>query len=221
MKGDKIVATLEYDIKNIYEGVIINFSIFDEEEALDLYNADFTLKKQLIKGFADEIAYWNSHLKRVVVNEENNFTSSEILSELGFEKQGLWTLTMDNPVEVFKIYIKEITPEQLTVDKAKLNKVDSWIEKPEQVIISCVKIEDKIVSIDGHSRLVSAFNKGFQYVYGYFEADNGSMEFYKTCMEWCEEAGILTIQDLSKHVVSPEEHEKLWISRCQEYFRNH
>ncbi|MEG0772838.1 MAG: hypothetical protein RR409_05880, partial [Clostridium sp.] len=190
MKGDKIVATLEYDIKNIYEGVIINFSIFDEEEALDLYNADFTLKKQLIKGFADEIAYWNSHLKRVVVNEENNFTSSEILSELGFEKQGLWTLTMDNPVEVFKIYIKEITPEQLTVDKAKLNKVDSWIEKPEQVIISCVKIEDKIVSIDGHSRLVSAFNKGFQYVYGYFEADNGSMEFYKTCMEWCEEAGI-------------------------------
>ncbi|MDF2673843.1 MAG: hypothetical protein K0R09_2108 [Clostridiales bacterium] len=204
----KVIGILEYDIKNIEEAEIIYFNMV---QACD---SDI-----LIKGFIDEIAYWNPNLKRITYKKENNFIEEDALIKAGFLKNGPWSINMNNPVEAFRIDIEKITPEQLTVDKEKLNRVNSWIEKPEDVVICCVRIRNKVVSIDGHSRLVTAYNKGFRYVYAYIEADNDNIEFYKTCMDWCEEQGIYTIKDLSSRVVTPEEHERLWISRCQGYLK--
>jgi hypothetical protein len=206
-EGEKVVAILEYEIKNIEEAEVVNFNIIEPCEEMSVF-----------KGLIDEMSYWNPYLKRIIYNEDNNFISSRILLNSGFEKNSAWKLNIENDIQVFKIVIKEITPEQLTIDKVKLNRVNSWIEKPEDIVISCVKIDDKIVSIDGHSRLVAAYNKGFAYVYAYLELDDNT-QFYKTCMKWCEEQGVLTIEDLAKRVVTPEEHERIWINRCQTYLK--
>jgi hypothetical protein len=207
-EGEKVISILEYEIKNIEEAEIVNFNLFEPCEEVSVF-----------KGLIDEITYWNPYLKRIIYSEDEKFISSRILINSGFEKNSCWILNVENGIEVFKIDIKEITPEQLSVDMVKLHRVNSWIEKPEDIIISCIKIDDKIVSIDGHSRLVAAHNKGFSDVYAYLELDSDNIQFYKTCMKWCEEQGVLTIEDLSSRVVSPEEHERIWINRCQAYLK--
>jgi hypothetical protein len=201
-----VIGVLEYDIKNIEEAEIINFYVVQAYE-----------ERIVIKGFLDEIVYWNPHLKRIFCNVDNNFIMEDSLINSGFIKNNVWSLNMCNHIEAFRINIDDITPEQLTVDKVKLERVSSWIESPEDIVVCCARIGDRIVSIDGHSRLVAAYNKGFKYVYAYLEPCNDNIKFYKTCMKWCEEEGIFTIEDLSKRVVTPKEHERLWINRCQEY----
>jgi hypothetical protein len=67
--------------------------------------------------------------------------------------------------------------------------------------------------------LVAAYKKGFEYVYAYVDEDTSNLDFYEECLSWCEEEGILTIKDLSHRIVSPEEHQKLWIDRCQRYLK--
>ena len=143
-----------------------------------------------------------------------------ILKTVGFEQREAWSFNVEKEIRVFKIKIDEIIPEQLTVDSEKLDKVNTWLKTPEQVIVNCVNINDKTVCIDGYSRLVAAHNKGFKHVYGYVDPEDTNHEFYKTCLSWCEEQNVKTIADLAKRVVTPEEHQEIWINRCQAYFQS-
>ena len=106
----------------------------------------------------------------------------------------------------------------LEVNKEKVDRISTWVNKPEDVVVQCVQIEDKTVCVDGYSRLVAAYIKGFEYVYAYLQTDTDNIEFYKTCMEWCKAQKIFSIKDLTSRIVSPEEHERLWINKCQTYF---
>jgi hypothetical protein len=207
-EGQNIIGVLEYEIKNIEEAEIINFDMVK------------SCREHLVfKGLIDEIVYWNPYLKRITYNKDNKFVADDTLMYAGFVRNDIWSLDINNAVEVFKIAIEEIIPEQLTVDGTKIDRVSPWIEKPDDVVVCCVKIGNKIVCIDGYSRLIDAYNKGFNYVFAYLETDNHNIEFYKTCMKWCEEENILRIKDLADRVVTPEEHERLWISRCQAYLK--
>lgn len=203
----EVIGVLEYEIKNLEEAEIINFNIFK-----------FHDERVVFKGFIDEIKYWNSYLKRILC-KDGRIIKEDILKDAGFKKESAWILHIRDYVEVFKIDINKITPEQLIADKVKINKVSSWIESSEDIVITCVKIKDKIVCIDGYSRLLVAYNKGFKYVYAYFEEENVDIKFFETCLKWCEKEKIFTIKDLTNRIVIPEEHERLWVSRCQAYFR--
>lgn len=207
-EGSSIIAVFEYDIKNMEEAEIINFNIFE-----------FCKETVVFKGLIDELMYWNPYLKRIIYHEDYHYIEPPVLVQLGFIEKDVWSLEQHTDSKVFKIDIEDITPEQLTVDKEKLDRVSSWIEKPEDIVVTCVKIGDKIVSIDGHSRLIAAYNKRFRHVYAYLEKDSEDIEFYKTCMKWCEEDGIFAIKDLAHKVVTSAEHEKLWINRCQAYLK--
>lgn len=209
-ENEKVFGVFEYDIKNIYEAEIVNLNILEECD-----------KVQLFKGFVEELVYWNPYVKTISYGKDENIFSCDELIQAGFKKDITWILDLDTNVNVFKIDINDIVLEQLTVDKAKLDRACSWIEKPEDVVVTCVKIDNKIVSIDGHSRLVAAFNKGFKYVYVHFEPENTDTTFYRVCMSWCEEAGVFGVSDLTKRVVTPEEHERLWYNRCQDYLKKH
>lgn len=208
-EDEKVIAIFEYEIKDIEEADIVNFKLFKTCEEASVF-----------KGFIDEMNYWNPYLKRILYYEDKNIIEPAALINSGFVKHSAWILKPINNIEVFKIDIKEITPEQLTVDRVKLDRVSSWIEKPEDIIVSCIKIDNKTVAIDGHSRLAAAYNKGFTYVYAYLEPDNSNIQFYKTCLKWCEEQKILTIEDLTKRVVSSEEHERIWIDKCQTFLKH-
>jgi hypothetical protein len=206
--GEDIIASLEYRIKSMEEAEIVNFSAFKP-----------CGEKEVFKGLVDEMLYWNPYLKRILFSRDNKMVKDDYLRDLGFEEGVVWILNTVCSAEVFKVDIDEIMPEQLTVDKTKLGRVSSWIQGPEDVIVSCVRIDDKLICIDGYSRLVAAFNKGFNYVYAYVEEENNNLEFYKTCKSWCEEEGVLSIKDLAGKVVTPEEHQRIWIDRCQSYLR--
>ncbi|WP_427340747.1 hypothetical protein [Caloranaerobacter sp. DY30410] len=207
-EGDNVIGILEYEINSIEEAEIVNFSIFE------------LCKKELaFKGLIEEIIYWNPYLKRIIYKEDNKIITKDVLKYAGFRENSIWQLDVDNNIEVFRIDIEEITPQQLTVSKEKIDRVNKWVEKPEDIVVACIKIGDKMVCIDGYSRLVVAYTKGFKHVYAYLETDNDNIEFYRTCMEWCKEQNIFTIKDLANRIVTPEQHERLWINRCQAYLR--
>lgn len=203
---EEVVGVLEYEIKSMLDAEIINFKNFDPSH-----------EDEILKGMTDEIMYWNPYVKRIFYDEAKDMITLETLENNSFIKNDKWVLHTDSDIEVFKIGIDKIAMEQLTVDMEKLDRAAAWIEKPEDIVVTCVKIDDMTVVIDGYSRLVAAMNKGFDHVYAHFEPDNTSLEFYKTCMRWCREEGVFTVEDLSARVVSPEEHQRLWINRCQEY----
>lgn len=127
---------------------------------------------------------------------------------------------LNSTVKVFKVNIDEIQPGQLTICRDKLEKVSKWVQCPENIIVNFIEMDGKKVSIDGHTRLVAALLKGYSYVYGYYEINDYDDGLYKECLKWCHEEEIFHVSDLKDRIVTPEEHEKLWISRCQNYFKN-
>ncbi|GAA0126620.1 hypothetical protein UT300019_25230 [Clostridium sp. CTA-19] len=189
---------------------IVNISIFNEK-----------IKDEILKGLIEEISYWDPYLKEYIYKENNGNITVKDLNTLGFIKKENWVKLINNNIKVFKIYMKDIKVEQLTVDRDKLKNVERWINAPENIIITCVLMNDKIVPIDGYSRLIAAYKKGFPYVYGYLENEKDvNMDFLKTCIKWCENEGIFTIDDLNNRIVSKEEHKKIWVYRCRKYFEN-
>jgi len=120
---------------------------------------------------------------------------------------------------LLKMNIEDIIPEQLAVSKDKFDRVNQWLQSPEDVVVCTVEIEGDVVCIDGHSRLVSAYLKGIESVYVYKD-DTEDMTLYRECLSWCKEEHINSIADLSKRIVSSEEHQRIWIDRCQQYLNN-
>lgn len=101
-----------------------------------------------------------------------------------------------------------------------MEKVLKWVKSPENIIVNFIEMDGRKVSIDGHTRLAAALLKGYSYVYGYYEINDYYEELYRECLNWCYEDGILHVSDLKDRIVTPEEHEKLWISRCQNFLKN-
>ncbi|OPJ60567.1 hypothetical protein [Clostridium oryzae] len=206
-EDEKVIAVFEYRFNDFDKVEITRFCTFNECD-----------KNEILNSFIDEIMYWNPFVKEIVCEKKKYIGIKEVFFNVGFKDGQMWTLKTQYKAEAFKILIKDIVPEQLTVEEDKYNKAMEWIDKPEDVVVCCVKIDDKIVSIDGHSRLVAASEKGFEYVYGFLEPGDTDIEFFKECLSWCEEAGVKSIADLSKRIVSVEEHKRLWVDRCQSYF---
>ncbi|MGL4337976.1 MAG: hypothetical protein ACRCST_13865 [Turicibacter sp.] len=207
IEEEQMIATLEYLVRDGGIAEIISFDLLKKGSSIELLNK-----------FFEEIVYWNPYIKEVSYQNNLQIPKNQ-LKQSGFLRgEDTWIKTNENRVSVKKLNINDIHIEQLTVDQEKLNDVNSWIQKPEDIIITCVYFKNKPLCIDGYSRLVAAYQKGYEFVYGYFEeADENSMKFYETCLSWCKEQQITTVHDLTHHIVKPEEHQKLWIDRCQAY----
>lgn len=204
-RDNSVISVFEYKIKTHQKAEIINFKFFKDCD-----------EGKILSEFIDELKYWNPYISLIECKE--GIIDSQLLKSLNFIKNHIWKHEIRGALKVFKINIDEIVPEQLTVDEEKIKKALKWIKSPEDIVISCVKINNKIVCIDGYTRLVAAYNKGFKYVYGYYE-ETDDTEFYEVCLKWCEAEKITSIKDLSNRIVSPKEHEKLWINRCKNYLK--
>lgn len=117
-------------------------------------------------------------------------------------------------VEQFMIPIKKIQPSQFYVDKEKFLSISHFINKPCDVIIPLIKINNKYVSIDGHTRLRLAVEKGFNEVVGFItEAGDYIYDF----VEEANKRKIYTPFDLI--VIEHSEYEKLWNDFCNQYWQ--
>jgi len=202
-----LIATLQYQIINFNDAEITLFKSCKSEGYIEV-----------LTGFIDEMMYWNPYLKQIDISILTKEELIDFKSSSSYNFNGNQMMTNSN-INVIKVLLKDIIPEQLTVDENKLLDVRKWILKPEDIVVSCVEIEDDYVCIDGHSRLVEAYLRGYEFVYIHLDKVS-DIELYKECLKWCREDGLYTIEDLSFRVVSKEEHQRLWINRCQAYLGN-
>ncbi len=205
-ENNKLLGVLEYRILNFEEAEILNYKIFKE-----------SLNKECFNGLIEEILYWNPYIKLLDLSYSKELSSLYDKSKFDLLEDN--KLSTRSEVEVIKVLLKDIIPEQLTVEENKLKSVESWIDKAEDIVVSCVKIDGRNICIDGHSRLVCAYKRNYEHVYMHID-ENTETKFYEECLKWCKEENILSIEDLSKRIVNKEEHQKLWIDRCQAYLRN-
>ena len=204
---NEIVALFEYGILNLSAAEILNFKPLTNSK-----------KNEAFAGLIEEMLFWNPYLKILKYNPNIEDIDDTLINQLKYKLNTSESLNLGKRPDVLRLKLKDIVPEQLSVDSKKLKIVEKWVNSPENVIVNCVKIDGEIVCIDGYSRLIAAFNKGFTHVYVHF-SECEDISFYKECLKWCQEEGVRTIEDLSKRVVSTEKHKEIWIDRCQEYLK--
>ena len=84
-------------------------------------------------------------------------------------------------VELFEIPLKNIQPSQFYVDKSKKKEVGTFIHTKEDVIIPLKKFGNEIVSMDGHTRMAVAAEKGLDTVLAFWSAEEADyLEYFVT-----------------------------------------
>jgi len=195
IQDDEIMGTLEYDFISLDVAEVTSFKVCNDS-------------KEIMNGLIEEFKYWHPFIKIL-------YFSDLIDSKLKPQKNIMYF----EACSLSKMNIENIIPEQLTVSKDKFDQVNQWVKSPEDVVVCTVEIEGAVVCIDGHSRLVSAYLKGIKSVYVY-EDTTDDKTLFKECLSWCKEEHINSIADLSKHIVSSEDHHRIWIDRCQQYLND-
>ncbi|MCK4498752.1 hypothetical protein KAU25_06115 [Candidatus Bathyarchaeota archaeon] len=118
--------------------------------------------------------------------------------------------------EIFLMELNKIQPSQLYISSRKLNSVmKNFASKPSLMEpIPVKKLGDRIVFVDGHTRAFAALLHRFPKVQVLWEDEELDWEAYEICVNWCRVAGIHTIADLKKRVISHQQYKKLWYERC-------
>lgn len=118
--------------------------------------------------------------------------------------------------EVSSPYLMEILkirPSQFYINEKKLKNCKLWIKEQKDIMIPISIIEDKAVSLDGHTRLMAAYDLGYDSVYVYHE------ECGKYIYDFVKEATereILNILDMK--IIGDEEYKLKWHNFCDEFF---
>lgn len=115
--------------------------------------------------------------------------------------------------EIIDIELDNIQPSQFFIDEEKLDAVRSFINDPEDIIIQVIPWNDRFISLDGHTRLYLAVQKGFQSVKAVIsETDDWVWTFVREA----EKRGIKSPVDLI--LLSHEQYEIQWNQFCDKVF---
>ena len=120
---------------------------------------------------------------------------------------------------IFLMNLKDIQPSQLYISKRKLAKIQEKFDPnnfESLEVIPVKKLGTDIVYSDGHTRAYAAHLLGWQEVRVEWETEDLDWEMYEVCVDWCKQAGISTIADLSSRVISHKDYEILWYERCNQ-----
>ena len=122
-------------------------------------------------------------------------------------------LTTRTPSQPCLHEISKIQPSQFYINEKKLEACKRWIKRPEDIIIPIVAREDKIISLDGHTRLRAALDFGYASVYIYPD------EYDASIFRFVDEAIKRKIYGVSDmELVSDEEYAKKWDKFCDDLF---
>ena len=117
-------------------------------------------------------------------------------------------------VELFEIPLKNIQPSQFYVDKSKKKEVSTFIHAKEDAIIPLKKFGNEIVSMDGHTRMAVAAEKGLDTVLAFWSAEEADyLEYFVT---EAQKRNIYTPYDLTE--LEHDEYEEKWNGFCDAYF---
>lgn len=210
---DTVIGCADFVIDSFRSAVIDNISILDNVDAAFI-----------TKAFIDEFLYWNPFINVIKYTMTGNKTDINGLLANGFtsltNEPNVYCKYTNSPIDVFKVKISDIQPSQLTINNNKLKKVTAWVNEPEDIIIPLIKLQNELVSIDGHTRLTRAYLRGFTHVFAYYETGHYDEQMYKTFVSWCKEQSIHKVADLTNRIVEEEKHNLEWIQRCQNYIKD-
>lgn len=113
----------------------------------------------------------------------------------------------------FDLELNLVQPSQFYVSSQKLQAVSSFIKKAEDIVIPVIRVKDRYVSLDGHTRLYLAYKQKWEKVRAVIsETDEWIWKF----IEEAEKRGIYRPSDLQP--VSQEEYEICWNAFCDKIF---
>ena len=156
-----------------------------------------------------------------VVRGKNPACFGGLIEEFRFYAPHIWLFYDDDhhmvreyerPV-VLEIALEEIQPSQFYVDADKVKAIQTFVQKPEDIIIQAKEYEGRYILLDGHTRLYYAASMGFQGVRAVL-AESGSYIY-----DFVQEAirrNVHSPRDLV--LLSHGEYEVKWNSYCDEYF---
>lgn len=116
---------------------------------------------------------------------------------------------------VLELPLEQIQPSQFYVDESKIAAIKSFIHAPQDIIIQAARLENRYVSLDGHTRLYYAATQGW----GTVRAAEAPMDAYIS--DFVAEArtrGIFSPKDML--LVGHREYEEKWNGFCDTYFEN-
>lgn len=108
--------------------------------------------------------------------------------------------------------VEDIQPSQFYVDKNKVESVSSFITSSNDIIIPLIKVNDELVSLDGHTRLYLATKRGYKQVYGYHTL---AEDYISDFVLEAKRRNVLTPYDLK--ILTHYEYEKKWNRFCKNF----
>ena len=123
---------------------------------------------------------------------------------------------MPGPVAV---PLDDLQPTQLYLSEEKMLAIVERLDlvEPDYDPLPVADIDGDLVALDGHHRAFAALLAGADDA-RVVRASDVDLEPYRTCVEWCAEAGIESIADLAGRVLDRESYEAEWIERCEDAF---
>ena len=120
-------------------------------------------------------------------------------------------------MNAFEIDLSLLQPSQLYVCQEEL---DAMLRVVERIggIAEPIPVKRRacgLVMTDGHSRALAAYRCVIHSVLAVWEREDLDWEAYDTCVAWCREEGIRSIDGLEERVVPAEQFGIVWLERCR------
>ena len=150
----------------------------------------------------------NQHINQAI--EEFLFYSSFVTTIK--DKDGDVLLTQPSK-KLYLLEISKIQPSQFYINEKKLESCKKWIKCPDDILIPIVLRDNKIISLDGHTRLRAALDLGYTSILVYPD------EYDDSIFHFVDEAIRRQIHSVSDmELVSAAEYKQKWNNFCDDLF---
>ena len=173
---------------------VVNNSLIYEVEIISQNEAIIRGDERFYKEVIEEFRFFAEHITKFYDKERN------IIIEF-------------KNIPTIDVSIDRIQPSQFYVDSTKKMAVENFINMEMDVIIPLVEYGDRYISMDGHTRLSVAIDKGFKSVKGIIvQGDEWLYKFVEEAIK----RNVKTPYDLK--VLSHEDYDIKWNRFCDEFF---
>lgn len=173
---------------------VVNDSLLYEVEIISKNEAIIRGNEKFYGEVIDKFRFWAGHITKFYDKEGNIVVES-------------------NDIPTIDIAIEKIQPSQFYVNLVKKQAVENFIRVEDDVIIPLVEYGERYISMDGHTRLSVAIDKGFKTVKGIVvQGDDWLYKFVEEAIK----RNIKSPYDLK--VLSHEEYDIKWNQYCDEFF---
>jgi hypothetical protein len=117
--------------------------------------------------------------------------------------------------DTVRVALNILQPSQVYISSAKLAQVQAGCDLHHLEPLPVALRGDTIYLTDGHTRALAAYLAGIRSLLVYWDDDDLDWEAYSICVDWCQEADIFGVPDLSDHILQHDEYERLWYGRCR------